>query len=170
MSAAHGSSPGARRGDRFKWLETEKNASDAQVAGGLRIESPGHWVMGMQAEAPSRRAGSPPPSHGRLIPRPPSKLGAESESSLHGWGSLGVAVIEDYTSPADGARRGRRSPPPRGERPAPHRSQPVGKFPPRVVVSGCRVSAPCDSRPQRHSPAVAGDSQCAHQLQLLGCY
>lgn len=172
MSAAHGSSPGARRGDRFKWLGPGKKGSHAQVAGGLRIESPGPWVPGMPAEAASQKPGSPSPPQGSLIPSPPSKLGAESESSHHGWGSIAggwpsrsVAVTEGYTSPADGARRGRRCPHLEGEgRPPLLPASPR----PGWWSSDAGSLHPGSPKPRRHSPAVTGDSQRAHQPQSLG--
>lgn len=110
-------------GGRFKRPEPERRLRhparhpSRHPARRPRIESPGHWVKvgaGTRAQTRSQGAGSPPPSQGRLLPRcplRPGRPGAESEFSLQGWRSLGVAAPGGYTRSPEGSRRGAGRPP-----------------------------------------------------------
>ena len=96
-------------------------------------KSPGHWVTG----GGGNQGPSPVPGHwvttpprGRLSPEvPPSRLGAETESLLLGWGGR-RAVSGGYFSLTEDARAERAGqPPPLPTRP--RKSPPLGGWPPR---------------------------------------
>lgn len=118
-------------------------------SGALRTESPRHWVTGEGGNL----GPSPVPGHGvtttpqgRLSPEVlPSRLGAETESLLQGWGSR-RAVGGGYISLTEGARaEGAGQPPPFPAPPARARPRVGGLQGPGL---------PCGRQtPRRHSPS-----------------
>ena len=120
-------------------------------SGALRTESPGHWVTG----GGGNQGPSPVPGHwvttpprGRLSPEvPPSRLGAETEVLLMGWGGR-RAVSGGYFSLTEDARAERAGQPP--PLPTPRKSPPLGGWPPRPG------SPPRATYASRHSPSGHG--------------
>ena len=111
-------------------------------SGALRTESPRHWVTG----GGGNLGPSPVPGHGvtttpqgRLSPEVlPSRLGAETESLLQGWGVAGQPVGATLVSPRARAQTGlaslHRSPRPPQE-PAPGRVAPRPGSPLRATYA-----------------------------------